>query len=103
MKALWPFILLYRIVSAVNKLELIDATHWFTFLSFYDCGQSACKLKYTIKKIYRVVGTINKEEERGTGTVPHCAVLSSFVATMGKVSRAAAGGASFRAVPQPFK
>ena len=39
----------------------------------------------------------------GTGTVPHCAVLSSFVATMGKVSRAAAGQASFRAVPQPFK
>ena len=39
----------------------------------------------------------------GTGTVPHCAVLSSFLATMGKISRAAAGGASFRAVPQPFK
>ena len=29
----------------------------------------------------------------GTGTVPHCAVLSSFVATMGKVARAAAGEA----------
>ena len=39
----------------------------------------------------------------GTGNVPHCAVLSSFVATMGKVSRAAARGASFRAVMQPFK
>ena len=39
----------------------------------------------------------------GTGTVPHCAVLSSFVATMGKVSRAVARGASFRKVPQPFK
>ena len=38
-----------------------------------------------------------------TGTVPHCAVLSSFVETMGKVSRAAAGETSFRAVPQPFK
>ena len=31
-----------------------------------------------------------------TGTVPHCAVLSSFVATMRKVSRAAAGGASLQ-------
>ena len=39
----------------------------------------------------------------GTGTLPNCAVLSSFVATMGKVSRAATGGASFRAVTQPFK
>ena len=39
----------------------------------------------------------------GTGTVPHCAVLASFVATMGKVSRAAAGEASCRAVPQPLK
>ena len=28
----------------------------------------------------------------GTGAVPHCAVLSSFVATMGKVSRAADRG-----------
>ena len=39
----------------------------------------------------------------GTGTVPHCAVLSSFVATIGKVSRVAAGGASFRAVTQSFE
>ena len=39
----------------------------------------------------------------GTGTVPHCAVLAIFVATLFKVSRAAAGGASFRAVQQPFK
>ena len=54
----------------------------------------------------------------GTGTVPHCAVLSSFVATIGKISLAAAGGPPFnnredfpccgwrdscRAVPQPFK
>ena len=39
----------------------------------------------------------------GTGTVPHCAVLSSFVATMGKVSRAAVGRAYFREDPQPFK
>ena len=28
----------------------------------------------------------------GTGTVAHCAVFSSFGATQGKVSRAAAGG-----------
>ena len=39
----------------------------------------------------------------GTGTVPHCAVFSSFAATTGKDSRAAAGGASFRTVSQPFK
>ena len=39
----------------------------------------------------------------GTGIVPHCAILSSFSALMGKVSRAAARGASFRAVAQPFK
>ena len=39
----------------------------------------------------------------GTVTVPHCAVFSDFVATMGKVSRGVAGGASFSAVPQPFK
>ena len=39
----------------------------------------------------------------GRGTVPHCAGLSSFVATMGKVSRAVAGGAFFRAAPQLFK
>ena len=39
----------------------------------------------------------------GTETVPHCAVLSSFAATMGKVSRAADGRASFGIVPQPFK
>ena len=40
---------------------------------------------------------------RGAGNVPHCAGLSSFVVTIDKVSRAAAGGASFRTVPQPFK
>ena len=39
----------------------------------------------------------------GTEKFQHYAVLSSFVATMEKVSRAAAGGASFWAVPQPFK
>ena len=39
----------------------------------------------------------------GTGIVPHCEVISSFVATMGKVSRAAAGAVYFRAVSQPFK
>ena len=38
----------------------------------------------------------------GTGTVPHCAVLSNFVATIGKDSRAAAGVTFFKAVPQPF-
>ena len=38
----------------------------------------------------------------GTETVPHCAVLSRFVAIMEKVSRAAAGEASFRAVLQFF-
>ena len=32
----------------------------------------------------------------------HCAEFSSFAVTMGKVSRAAAGGASFRTVPQPL-
>ena len=42
-------------------------------------------------------------EMGGTGTVPHCAILSSFIATISKVSRAAAGGVFFRAVPQPFK
>ena len=36
------------------------------------------------------------------GTIPHSAVLSSFVATMGKASRAAAGGASYRAVQKSF-
>ena len=39
----------------------------------------------------------------GTGTFPHCAVLSTFVATMSKVFRAAAGEASFRTVSQLFK
>ena len=32
----------------------------------------------------------------GTITVPHVTVLSSFAATMGKVTRAAAEGGSFR-------
>ena len=38
-----------------------------------------------------------------TGTVLHCVVLSNFVATMGKVIRAASVGASFRPVLHPFK
>ena len=37
----------------------------------------------------------------GTGTVPHCAILYSFVATMGKVSRAAAGGPPLRLSHNP--
>ena len=39
----------------------------------------------------------------GTGTVPHCAVLSSFVATMGKVSRTAAGGPSYNSLNKKSK
>ena len=39
----------------------------------------------------------------GIGTVPYCAVLSSFVATMGKVARPAAGGPPLGRSRNPLK
>ena len=80
--------------NEVGSLQVYGAPLFLTVIFPRYCAAPL------ISKDLLILGGSVMEGGGGTGTVLHCAVLSSFVATMGKVSRAAAGGVSFRRLLQ---